>query len=70
MTIKYLTNKRGNKTAVVISIKDWEAYQKRMDRLEQERKFRNNLKNSFNEAKEIVNGKKKGIALEEFLNEL
>jgi intein/homing endonuclease len=33
MTIKYLTNKRGDKTAVVIPIKDWLAYKEEHEKL-------------------------------------
>jgi len=35
MTLKYITNKKGNKTAVVISIKDWIAFKKEYEKLTQ-----------------------------------
>jgi len=38
MTLKYITNKRGNKTAVVISIKDWVAFKMEHEKLIQRHK--------------------------------
>lgn len=69
LTIQYLTDTNGNKTAVVISMKNWEEFQKEHEKLENKIKVLNGIADALDEVEEIKKGKKKGKPLREFLNE-
>ena len=69
LELHYSKNNKGEK-GVFIPIKQWEAYQKKVERLEQERKIKRDLKIAFKEADDIKHGMKKGVTLKEFLKVL
>ena len=73
MNVQYITDIKGRKTAVQLTVKDWERIQKDLEELNNFRDkkvFFDGLKNAFAEVKEIEAGRKKGTTLNEFLNEL
>lgn len=70
MNIKYLTDIKGCKTAVVIPIKEWESYNKNLNELQQQLKLKYNLKSGFLDIQKAVSGKKKLTTFKEFLNEI
>lgn len=66
MQVQYLTNEKGEKTAVQLSLKEWADIQQRLRKLE----ILESLKDSVKEVKQIISGKKKGTAAKDLLNEL
>lgn len=66
MQVQYLTDENGKKTAVQLSLKEWADIQQRLHKLE----ILESLKDSVKEVKQIISGKKKGIAAKDLLNEL
>lgn len=70
MNIRYITDLKGSKTAVVISIKDWEKYNKNLNAMNQMLKMKHSLKESFAEVKLGLENKKKLKKFNDFLNEL
>lgn len=70
LQINYVTNEKGNPTAVLIPIKEWKQYQKKFSDYEKIAKFRLGIKNAFKEISEINKGNKKAVTLREFLDEL
>lgn len=53
MTVQYLTDQKGKKTGVLLSIKDWEKIQKRLNT----EKFYEDFKESLKEVKLHKEGK-------------
>jgi hypothetical protein len=73
MDLQYITNKKGHKSAVQLSIKDWEQIQKdlgELDRLRNKKLFLTELAEAVEEMKLIKGGKKQARNAEDFLNEL
>ena len=70
LQINYVTNEKGNTTAVLIPIKDWKQHQKKFLEYEKLAKFKLGIKDAFREIEEIKKGNKKGVTLKEFLDEL
>jgi PHD/YefM family antitoxin component YafN of YafNO toxin-antitoxin module len=73
MDLQYITNKKGHKSAVQLSIKDWEQIQKdlgELDRLRNKKLFLTELAEAVEEMKLIKEGKKQARNAEDFLNEL
>lgn len=70
MTIKYLTNSNGSKTAVVIPIKEWEKYNRNVNSLTQRLKLKHNIETGFSEIKSKMKNRKKLKTMSNFLNEL
>lgn len=67
--LQYISDKNGETKAVVIPIKEWSAFIKEFNKLQQITKLKTGLKSAFREFEEIKNGKKKAVTLLEFLNE-
>lgn len=73
MNIQYITDTRGQKSAVQLPLKDWEQIQKDLDelkRLRNKKLFLTELAEAVEEMKQIGDGKKRARNAEEFLNEL
>ncbi len=70
MNIRYITDSKGSKTAVVIPIKDWEKHNKNLNAMNQLLKMKHTLKVGFAEVKQGLESKKKLKKFSEFLNEL
>lgn len=72
MNIQHITDTRGQKNAVQLSLKDWEQIQKDLDelkRLRSKKLFLTELDEAVEEMKQIREGKKQAHNAEEFLNE-
>ncbi|OFY63986.1 MAG: hypothetical protein A3H98_06960 [Bacteroidetes bacterium RIFCSPLOWO2_02_FULL_36_8] len=67
--LQYISNEKGKPTAVVISIKEWLAFEKEYLKLLQYTKLKAGLKDAFIEMQEIKSGKRKAVTLSDFLNE-
>lgn len=67
--LQYISDRNGETKAVVIPIKEWLAFKKEYNKLQQIAKLKTSLKNAFREFEEIRNGKKKAVTISEFLNE-
>lgn len=70
MNIRYITDSKGSKTAVVIPIKDWEKHNKNLNAMNQLLKMKHSLKTGFTEVIQGLENKKKLKKFSEFLNEL
>ncbi|HAL64651.1 MAG: Uncharacterized protein XD81_1323 [Bacteroidetes bacterium 38_7] len=73
MDLQYITDSKGHKSAVQLSMKDWEQIQKDLDELERLRNkklFMTELAEAVEEMKLIKEGKKQARNAEDFLNEL
>ena len=73
MHLQFITDVKGRKTAVQLSLKDWERIEKDLEELDKYRDklaFPNGIKDAFAEVKEIESGNKKGTTITEFINEL
>lgn len=78
MSLRYLTDTKGNTTAVVVPIREWERitryYQQMGSVMEDEKPSKEEILQgitvTLKEVKLIEAGKKKGTTLKSFLNEL
>lgn len=73
MNLKYITDTKGQKSAVQLPLKEWERIQKDLDELERLRNkklFLTELAEAVEEMKLIKEGKIQARNAEEFLNEL
>ena len=73
MNLQYITDKKGQKNAVQLPIKEWEQIQKDLDELERLRNkklFMTELAEAVEEMKQIKEGKKQARNAEDLLNEL
>lgn len=66
MTVQYLIDKKGKKTGVLVSIKDWEKIQKKLNT----ERFYEDFRESLREIKSQKEGKTKLKDISELLNEL
>ncbi|MCH8317677.1 MAG: hypothetical protein IIA88_04165 [Bacteroidetes bacterium] len=69
LQLKYITDRNGHHTAVVIPLKNWEKFINEHEKLQNKIKVLNGIANALDEVEEIKKGKKKGKTLREFLNE-
>lgn len=73
MNLQYITDTKGNKSAVQLPIKDWEQIQKdlvELERLRNKKLFMTELAEAVEEMKQIKEGRKQARNAEEMLNEL
>jgi PHD/YefM family antitoxin component YafN of YafNO toxin-antitoxin module len=71
--LQYITDQKGNKNAVLLSLNEWEKIQRDLDeyeKLKDKRTFFEGLTNAFHEVKLITEGKKKPNSFDDLLNEL
>ena len=71
--LQYITDQKGNKNAVLLSLNEWEKIQRDLNeykRLKDKRTFFEGLTNAFLEVKLITEGKKKPNSFDDLLNEL
>lgn len=69
LDIQYVTDNEGNKTAVLISIEDWELISKEIAELLQYQSLRNSLTTAFTEVENLRTESSEQISLTDFLNE-
>lgn len=67
LSIQYLTDEEGQKTAAVIPIDEWLEYAKFV---EQYTSIKNSIRRGLQEVQEIKSGKVVPQSVEDFLNEL
>lgn len=67
LDIKYLTDEKGKRTAVVISIDEWNILKKELETFRQQEELRMQIESGLKEIKEWKNGSKELITLEDFL---
>lgn len=70
MNIRYITDSKGSKTAVVIPIKEWDKYNKNLDSMQQMLKMKHSLKAGYTEISQAKNRKKKLSKFKDLLDEL
>lgn len=71
MNLQYITDTKGNKSAVQLPIKDWEQIQKdlgELERLRNKKIFMTELAEAVEEMKQIREGKKQARNAEEIIN--
>lgn len=71
--LQYITDHKGNKNAVLLSLNEWEKIQRNLEdykRLKDKRTFFEGLTNAFYEVKQITEGKKEPNSFDNLLNEL
>ena len=69
MNVQYLTNEKGERTAVLVPIKYWQELQAKKHTDESTTVFED-MKDAIEEMKLIQAGKLEGISAKELLNEL
>lgn len=67
--LQYLINEQGEKTAVIIPIKEWVALQEQLKEFEESRIMEVDLEQALEEVGAIKAGEIKKQSLEDFLNE-
>jgi PHD/YefM family antitoxin component YafN of YafNO toxin-antitoxin module len=73
MDLQYITDTRGHKSAVLLTVKDWEQIQKDLEELERLRNkklFMTELAEAVEEMKLIKENKAQARNAEDFLHEL
>ena len=70
MNLQFVTDQSGKQRAVVIPIKEWEAHEKKFDRLQKKLQILAGLSTAAKEIRDIESGKKKAKTLDDLLNEL
>jgi PHD/YefM family antitoxin component YafN of YafNO toxin-antitoxin module len=73
MDLQYITDTRGHKSAVLLTVKDWEKIQKDLEELERLRNkklFMTELAEAVEEMKLIKENKAQARNAEDFLHEL
>ena len=68
--VNYVVDPRGQKVFAQLPAKDWEQLVVDVQRLLVLLRFKEELKSAFREIREIQQGKKKAVTLQEFLNEV
>jgi prevent-host-death family protein len=69
-SLKYIINKNGKPTSVIIPIKDWKKINKDYTKLENKIKLLTGLKEAVAEVQQAKKANKKLQSLQEFLSEL
>lgn len=73
LNLQYLTDKKGKKNAVLLSISVWDKIQHDLEayeKLKDKRIFFEGLSNAFYEVKLITEGKKDSNSFDDLINEL
>lgn len=70
LNINYLSDAKGNTTAVLLPIQVWKQFIGDYNKLSQYARMKNSLSDAFREVQEIEQGKRKAITFREFMNEL
>jgi hypothetical protein len=73
MEIKYITDEKGKKNAVLLPMRDWEKIQKDLEayqQLKNKKRFLLDLNEAIEEMKLVLQGQKEARDAEEFVNEL
>ena len=68
--IQYLTDKTGNRTAVIIPIDEWTNICKNITELNKHETFKINLQGAMKEMIEIEKGNAEEVTLDEFIDQL
>ena len=68
--IKYITDEKGEKTAVVVPLSQWKTMSENIEEFEEYIKVKNSLNKGFKEVKEIESGEVEGKSLSSYINEL
>ena len=68
--VNYVVDSRGHKVFAQLPAKEWEQLVMDVQRLLMLLRFKEELKSAFREIREIQQGKKKAVTLQEFLNEV
>ena len=68
--IKYITDEKGAKTAVVVPLSKWKTMSENIEEFEAYIQLKNSLNQGIKEVREIESGKVEGKSLSSFLNEL
>lgn len=67
--IEYLTDSKGKTKSVVIPQKEWEAFNREVNKLKNKLAILLGIREAMNEVRTIREGKKKGKTLRQLLNE-
>lgn len=69
MDINYIIDKKGNQSAVIVPIKQWEKFIDRFSKMKSKLEVLTGLEEAVDEVNSIKEGKKQGKSLTEFLDE-
>ena len=67
--IQYCTDAKGNKTAVIVPVKDWEKFNSRYESLQKKVRILTGVQEAVNEVKASRRHGEKLLTLTEFINE-
>jgi hypothetical protein len=70
ITLQYLSDSKGETTAVQLSLTEWEKIVSKIKRLEQTLKIKSDLQDAFEQVEILKKSKGKKQTLNDFLNEL
>jgi len=70
LNLQYITNVKGETTAIQIPIDDWNAIQKQLAILKKRNSIKADIKATLKEVESHKNRKSKLISLKDFINEL
>ena len=70
IALQYLSDSKGETTAVQLSLTEWKKIISKIKKLEQTLKIKSDLKEAFEQVEELKKSKGKKQTLNDFLNEL
>lgn len=70
IALQYLSDSKGETTAVQLSLTEWKRIISKIKKLEQTLKIKSDLKEAFEQVEELKKSKGKKQTLNDFLNEL
>ena len=70
INIQYLSDDKGNRTAVQIPIKDWLLINENLPTILKYLSMKEGLRSAFKEMKQIQNGEKEAMTLDDFFEKL
>jgi len=70
IALQYLSDSKGETTAVQLSLTEWEKIVSKIKRLEQTLKIKSDLRDAFEQVEILKKSKGKKQTLNDFLNEL
>jgi PHD/YefM family antitoxin component YafN of YafNO toxin-antitoxin module len=69
LDFKYVTDDLGNKTGVLIGLKDWQIIQNELTEYLKYQELKSSLEEAFQEVYKLQNGEREQVSLATFLNE-
>jgi hypothetical protein len=70
IALQYVNDNKGNTKAIQLSFADWQKILHKLEKYEQAFKLKSDLKEAYNQVKELRKSKKTKETLRSFLNDL